>query len=709
MKRRTFILGGGALATLSLGATATNASLSDTVSLGADFRAIVGSGELVYAINSDVRLYQTTSGVYSLPQSNDAQVIGDAIDIVSGSRPDVPYIGKERGDLNLYATWAEAGADQRLTTGPSLAGSGSRTGAGEWPQSSLDGPLVISADDNNSNIIGVAADGSAEVLASPGNGCSAVCGVADIDEDGNVELVFLDGSAQLRYLDDDGTTITKINNGSVGTNNGPGIGKPEDFGLGIPEIPHVDGSNNPALIDYQGNKRILNSNGVAAKSPVAPVDIDGDSDLEFLYISANSGDIEYIDEVGSTNRRQTLFIDGSTVQPNQSLGLASGAGITYDVELSSPTNDPSAVLIDKPVQDQTFTAVPDSQGNVFEVDAVDVRDDDSDADLIEVDYEIREGGTSGTVVGKETVDFAETNRYNPSGSPAETISPDAGYSIQTDQLYTLTVTGTDANGNFDTSTVQNISGSGAPAVRVQEPSQDQDFAALPDGQGNQFEVQAVQVSDNDNDDDIVEVSYDVYEGGPGGTLVAQRTDTLSATDQYQPNNDPAVVVDSNSFTDSSYTVNEDTQYTLTVTGTDADGNIATSTVQDVSSTANNPNAVRINKPTSDQNFTAVLPQGNRGNVFEIGRLDLRDDDGDADLDEIVYEVREGGETGPLVANETVNIIQTDRYRPVKGNRTSETIQPDSGYTIKSGQQYTLTLIVRDADDNFATSVLQDTP
>ena len=39
MKRRNFILGGGLLATLSLGATATNASLADTVSAVADFRA----------------------------------------------------------------------------------------------------------------------------------------------------------------------------------------------------------------------------------------------------------------------------------------------------------------------------------------------------------------------------------------------------------------------------------------------------------------------------------------------------------------------------------------------------------------------------------------------------------------------------------------------------------------------------------------------
>lgn len=40
MKRRTFLLGGGLLASLSLGATATNASLQDAVSTASDFRVI---------------------------------------------------------------------------------------------------------------------------------------------------------------------------------------------------------------------------------------------------------------------------------------------------------------------------------------------------------------------------------------------------------------------------------------------------------------------------------------------------------------------------------------------------------------------------------------------------------------------------------------------------------------------------------------------
>ena len=115
-----------------------------------------------------------------------------------------------------------------------------------------------------------------------------------------------------------------------------------------------------------------------------------------------------------------------------------------------------AVRIQKPLQDQDFTAAPPQgyQGNRFEIKQVDVRDDDSDDDLVEVAYEVREGSTSGTVVAQKTVSFAATNRYKPNGNPAETITANSGYTIQSGQLYMLTVTGTDADGNFATSTVQ---------------------------------------------------------------------------------------------------------------------------------------------------------------------------------------------------------------------------------------------------------------
>jgi hypothetical protein len=150
---------------------------------------------------------------------------------------------------------------------------------------------------------------------------------------------------------------------------------------------------------------------------------------------------------------------------------ASATGeIDYTVNATSPVlsiqttgsvtakagNVAGAIRIQKPVRNQEFTASPPqgNQGNVFEIKSVDIRDDDGDDDLVEVACEIQEGGSGGTVVGEKTVTFPPSNRYNPNGNPAETVDPTPGYTIQGGQLYTLTVTGTDADGNAETSTIE---------------------------------------------------------------------------------------------------------------------------------------------------------------------------------------------------------------------------------------------------------------
>ncbi|MFC7041993.1 hypothetical protein [Halonotius sp. GCM10025705] len=152
------------------------------------------------------------------------------------------------------------------------------------------------------------------------------------------------------------------------------------------------------------------------------------------------------------------------------LTAAIAGTVTYSISATSPTlsiqttgsvtaetgNVAGAIRIQKPVQDQEFTAAPPqgNQGNVFEIKSVDVRDDDGDDDLVEVAYEVREGGSGGTIVGEKTVTLPPSNRYNPNGNPAETIDPNSGYTIQSGVLYTLTVTGTDADGNTETSTIE---------------------------------------------------------------------------------------------------------------------------------------------------------------------------------------------------------------------------------------------------------------
>jgi len=141
-----------------------------------------------------------------------------------------------------------------------------------------------------------------------------------------------------------------------------------------------------------------------------------------------------------------------------SVGVASTAvGIQTTGSVTAEAgNVAGAIRIQKPVRDQEFTAAPPqgNQGNVFEIKSIDIRDDDGDDDLVEVAYEVRAGGSGGTIVGEKTVTFPPSNRYKPNGNPAETVDPIAGYTIQGGVLYTLTVTGTDADGNTETSTIE---------------------------------------------------------------------------------------------------------------------------------------------------------------------------------------------------------------------------------------------------------------
>lgn len=61
MKRRTLILGGGALASLSLGATATNASITDTVTSGANFQVVAELSSAVTSFTIDPDTENTES------------------------------------------------------------------------------------------------------------------------------------------------------------------------------------------------------------------------------------------------------------------------------------------------------------------------------------------------------------------------------------------------------------------------------------------------------------------------------------------------------------------------------------------------------------------------------------------------------------------------------------------------------------------------
>lgn len=311
--------------TVSLSFSGNGVSITADRDLTVEFKS---GSQLAYAVDSasmkgDIRVYDAVNDIVQDPPQNvRADVIGaNAADIIDDSSADIPYINKN--NTPVYTTSVGGDTANTINKGkqPKLKKQKTRIALRSWDPASLSGDLILSADNNSSSIIAVDSTGNTEVIAVPPNGCGGVAGVADIDDDGNDEMVFVDASQQIRYLEQSGST-KKVSNGGVGSNNSTGFGAPADFdGDNVPEIPFIDGSNNPAIVTASGTKTLLNSSSIAKKAAIAPVDIDGDGELEFAFLSSSSGKIKYIDDVTGSNTVKTLMINGSPVTPLEKIGL----------------------------------------------------------------------------------------------------------------------------------------------------------------------------------------------------------------------------------------------------------------------------------------------------------------------------------------------------------------------------------------------------
>lgn len=312
------------------------------------------SGRLVYAMNSDIRTYDAVQDKEFDPPEldNDAtDIIGaNSVDFTGGSNADIAFVSKSkvggkgnrgrvyRTELDGTVTALGGPGNQshkilrkktRLAVAKvygNIISTGGGFTEGEY--------CVLYANKNKSKIFAIDADGNIQEVISSGNGAGGVSGLADIDNDGEPEMVFIDSSQQLRYIDQDGTEI-KIQNGGVGSNNSAGFGPPGNFdNFSLLQIPFVDGSQYPSLVDYQGNKTILKASDIAKKAAVAPVDVDNDGDLEFVFIGSGdpyNGRIGYIDDVGGSNTDKILEIGTGinggtdvTRKPDEKVALNSG-------------------------------------------------------------------------------------------------------------------------------------------------------------------------------------------------------------------------------------------------------------------------------------------------------------------------------------------------------------------------------------------------
>jgi hypothetical protein len=174
------------------------------------------------------------------------------------------------------------------------------------------------------NIYSVDYSGSPSVVANPSNGVDGVLDSGDIDSDGSKELVFADGSQQLRYIDED-SSISPLSGGQLGSNNGIGAtADAVDFdGDGTPRLPIVDGGNNVVLVG-ESESDVSITGASAKKAPISSADVDGDGRREVIYTDKSSGNIKYVDDVLDSQTISNLEDkNGNNISGDDEAGLVS--------------------------------------------------------------------------------------------------------------------------------------------------------------------------------------------------------------------------------------------------------------------------------------------------------------------------------------------------------------------------------------------------
>ena len=240
------------------------------------------------------------------------RVIGPLIaDIDGDGNDDIPYVNKDNDTVHIVDP---DGTDEKELSSNN-AFSPSLLGVGRWDENILS--VYFASEDKSTIYRTNPSEGDIKVV-EPRNGVAAVAGPADIDDDDANELVYADGSQELRYFDPGAGPGVAEGEGiydDVGSENS--LGRPADFNSdGTVRIPVVDGSGYLALVDINGDKTVLVDSNVA-KSPVAAVDWDDDGDLEIMYLTEN-GNLKYVDNV--TESDQTVK-DTGIDEPRKKTGV----------------------------------------------------------------------------------------------------------------------------------------------------------------------------------------------------------------------------------------------------------------------------------------------------------------------------------------------------------------------------------------------------
>lgn len=255
-------------------------------------------------LSNDIESIEGEGGAvrsWSAPSSADA--LGPAQrDLNGDGTADLPFVNADDDIVITSSTNETSTIAESSDIAGSIEGSKTRLGVGTWNGSD---DSVFFVNENHDTIYRATTSGAPVAVATPGDGAQAISGVGDVDGDGAEELLFADGSQQLRYLEPDGS-VHNLDNGQLGSNTGIGAGALADFDDdGTVSVVGVDGSNDlkiaGAPTDEGGEGTTVISTVNARKAPPTVADVDDDGDDEIVYVGKDAGRVKYVDDVGDGN------------------------------------------------------------------------------------------------------------------------------------------------------------------------------------------------------------------------------------------------------------------------------------------------------------------------------------------------------------------------------------------------------------------------
>jgi hypothetical protein len=262
------------------------------------------------AVNRSVRRYTTPPSVVAIgPKSTDFD--GD-------DRTEIPYVSGS-GDLRLVD---EMNDSQVLATGVKTAETRLAVGTFRGTTSVF---YVNASDDDE---LYRASPGHAPRPVDTNTGqvaASAPSGVMNYDGAGGFDLVFVNDTGKLTYLNQTTNATEPFPQGDVGRGPGAGVGSPADFeGSEGMQVPFVDDDADLRLYDRTDgvDPKLVDggSPDAPAKAPVGTADWDGDDRAELFYVESSSGQLYVADLNGTVAQVQTA--SGTGVDVDADAGVA---------------------------------------------------------------------------------------------------------------------------------------------------------------------------------------------------------------------------------------------------------------------------------------------------------------------------------------------------------------------------------------------------